>query len=223
MLKVAFPLAVEDTVATYEIPFGTIERSTQMRNSWETAKVEVPAQRWADVSAAGYGISLLNNAKYGYDIKGNVMRLSLLRSPKWPDPTADRGKHSINYALYPHAGSWKGAQTVRRGYEFNNPLIAVIVDPHKGSLPARFSYLSLSPGNLVLSTVKKAEDSNAWIIQWYDATGIDCTARVRLPKAPQSAVLSNFLEENGQSLTIQGTTLEVPTKAHGVVTIMVSF
>ncbi len=137
-LKVAFPVSVSDTVATYEIPYGTIQRSTQLRDSWERAKVEVPARSWADLSQADYGVSLLNNSKYGYDIKGNVIRLSLLRSPKSPDPTADRGKHSIEFALYPHKGTWRDAKTVRKGYEFNNPLIAVMTDVHKGVRPDLF-------------------------------------------------------------------------------------
>lgn len=85
MLKVAFPLTVKDTFATYEIPYGHIKRSTQLKNSWDSAKVEVPALRWADLSEKDYGVSLINDSKYGYDCKGSTMRLSLLRSPKWPE------------------------------------------------------------------------------------------------------------------------------------------
>jgi len=107
MLKVEFPLTVQDTIATYEIPSGSITRSTQRNNSWNKARFEVSAIRWADVSKDDYGVSLINNSKYGYDIKDNVMRLSLLRSPKWPDPTADRGEHQIEYSLYPHNEDWK--------------------------------------------------------------------------------------------------------------------
>ncbi|MBI4810162.1 MAG: alpha-mannosidase, partial [Ignavibacteriales bacterium] len=176
MLKVAFPVTVNSTVATYEIPYGTIQRSTQWRDSWDSAKVEVPAQRWADLSQEDLGVSLLNNSKYGYDIKGNVMRLSLLRSPVWPDPTADRGKHSIQYALYPHAGSWQRTQTIRRGYEYNYPPLAIVSDKHKGKLPASHSFIQLQPENLVLTTIKKAEDSEAWIFQWYDAKGEESEA-----------------------------------------------
>ena len=129
MLKVAFPVAVKDEKATYEIPFGSIERSTGSGDSWQKAKVEVPAQRWADLSQDDYGVSLLNRAKYGHDIKGGTIRLSLLRSPKWPDPTADRGKHTIEYALYPHAGRWRDAGTFRRGAEYDAPLLPMIRRP----------------------------------------------------------------------------------------------
>ena len=223
MLKVAFPLTVQDTVATYEIPFGTIRRSTQMRDSWEKAKVEVPAENWADVSASGYGISLLNSSKYGYDIKGNTMRLSLLRSPKWPDPTADRGKHSIDYALYPHAGTWKEGQTVRRGYEFNNPLVAVISESHKGPLPPSQAFVNLTPSSLVLSSIKKAEDSDAWIIQWYDTGGQDAEASLTFPQKPARVFKTNFLEQDGEALTPSGTSLKVPTRKNSVVTIKAYF
>jgi alpha-mannosidase len=223
MLKVAFPLAVTDTMATYEIPFGTIRRSTQMRNSWDSAKVEVPASRWADVSGADFGVTLLNDAKYGYDIKGNTMRLSLLRSPKWPDPTADRGKHSINYALYPHAGTWQQASTLHRGYEYNYPLVAVTDKRHGGTLPAAKSFVQLGPSNLVLTTIKKAEDSRAWIVQWYETNGEAATATLQLPFTPKRVRRSNFLETDGETLPVEGSTVRVPTKANGVMTVKVEF
>ncbi len=223
MLKVAFPLAFSDTMATYEIPYGSISRSTQMRTSWEKAKVEVPAERWADVSSGDYGVSLINSAKYGYDIKGNVMRLSLLRSPKWPDPTADRGKHAIAYALYPHAGRWDEAATLQRGYEFNVPLLPVLSDPHRGSLPPSRSFSTLAPSNLVLTTVKRAEKGDGWIFQWYDAIGKDSEALLTLPAAPRKAVRSDFLEGDGPALSVTGNTVRVPTRKHGVMTVKVQF
>jgi alpha-mannosidase len=121
LLKAAFPLAASGPFATYEIPYGTIDRPTTRNNSWEKAQFEVPAMRWADLSGPGtdgkvHGLSILNQTKYGYDASGNVLRLTLLRSPKWPDAEADMGHHHFHYALYPHAGTWKDALTVRRGY-----------------------------------------------------------------------------------------------------------
>ena len=223
MLKVAFPLAFSDTVATYEIPFGSIKRSTQMRTSWERAKQEVPAQRWADVSTGGYGVSLLNRQKYGYDIKGNVIRLSLLRSPKWPDPAADRGKHSIEYTLYPHQGDWRDALTVQRGLEYNNPLISVLSNNHKGQLPDTHSFLRLTPSNLILSTVKFAEEGDAWVVQWYDALGRESTATLEFDAAPKRASMSNFLEEEGEAIPVRGRSVVVLTKASSVKTVKVHF
>jgi alpha-mannosidase len=221
MLKVAFPLAVHDSIATYEIPYGTIRRSTQERDSWEKARREVPALRWADVSTGGYGVSLLNEAKYGYDIKGNVVRLSLLRSPKWPDPTADRGKQIIAYALYPHAGDWREGRTVRRGYEYNTPLYAVVTDAHPGDLGIVQGMLGELPPNIILTTLKKAEDSDAWVVQWYEAEGRDTNVELDFPKPVISAVMSNFLEERGVAIPAKGRKLIVPTRGHGVNTIIV--
>jgi alpha-mannosidase len=223
MLKVAFPVLTTSATATHEIPYGTIERSTEIGTSVEKAKSEVPAARWADLSGNGYGVSLLNNSKYGNDIKGNVMRLSLLRSPRWPDPTADRGKHSIEYALYPHAGGWREANTVQKGYEFNEPLIALTTDAHRGTLPQTHSFVQLTPATLVLTVVKKAEDSEAWIVQWYDAVGADTKAVVKLPRAPKRVVISNFLEDDGATLPHRNNEVTVETKKNSVVTIKVSF
>ena len=132
LLKAAFPLAVTSNFATYEIPYGAIERPTTRNNSWEKAQFEVPAMRWADLSGMGadgkvHGLSLLNQDKYGYDAAVNVLRITLLRSPKWPDPDADMGHHHFHCALYPHAGTWKDALTVRHGWEYDYPLQAVAI------------------------------------------------------------------------------------------------
>ena len=223
MIKVAFPVTVTDTAATYEIPYGTIRRSTQMRNSWDSAKVEVAGERWADLSQGDFGVSLMNKSKYGWDIKGSTMRLSLLRSPIWPDPTADRGMHTIEYSLYPHAGTWKEAHTVERASEYNTPLIGVMTDAHKGALPPTRSFIALSPENLVLTEIKKAEDSEAWVVQWYDAGGEDSRAQLTLPKNPKKVVRSNFLEEDGAALTAEKNTVRVPTKKNSVVTLKIYF
>ncbi len=223
MVKVAFPVSISDTVATYEIPYGTIQRSTQWRTSWDSAKVEVPAMRWADLSTNDYGISLLNKSKYGYDVKGNTLRLSLLRSPVWPDPTADRGKHIIEYALYPHTGNAKENKTSQRGYEFNTPLLASIATVHKGKLPLTHSFITLQPANLVLTSIKKAEDSDTWIIQWYDAGGVDSDASLTLPQSPGSVVLSNFLEEDGAPINVAKNIVHVKTDKNSITTIKVKF
>ena len=122
LLKVAFPVSVQSPFATYEIPYGTIQRPTTRNTPAEQAKFEVPALRWGDLSDARHGFSLLNASKYGYDCKGNVLRLSLLRSPTSPDPQADQGFHEFTYALYPHAGGWQTGQSMRRAYELNFPM-----------------------------------------------------------------------------------------------------
>ncbi len=172
LVKVAFPLNVEADFATYEIPCGAIRRPTKPQTPAEQAKWEVPALRWADLTGETdqgiYGVSLLNDCKYGYDSQPNQLRLTLLRSPNWPDPEADRGIHEFTYALYPHAGSWELAHTVRRGYELNIPL-QVVFNPsntHNWAISAsdRVSFLNLSAENLILMALKSAEDNPKDII-----------------------------------------------------------
>ena len=221
MVKVAFPLAVKDDVATFEIPFGSIARSTRLDTEAEKAKVEVPAERWADLSQDDYGVSLLNRAKYGHDVKGQTIRLSLLRSPKWPDPTADRGKHHIEYALYPHAKRWRDAATVRRAAEYDAPLLAVTAGKHAGTLPAAKSFVSLAPERYQLDSIKKAEDSSAWIVQWHETKGEDGSATLTLPFTPKQVVRTDFLEQGGQPVSFQGAVVTVPTGKNSVVTLRV--
>ncbi|MDZ7960027.1 MAG: alpha-mannosidase [Aulosira sp. DedQUE10] len=200
LVKAAFPLNLEADFATYEIPCGAIRRTTKPQTPAEKAKWEVPALRWADLTAEAreenysiqncYGVSLLNDCKYGYDSQPNQLRLTLLRSPNWPNPEADRGFHEFTYALYPHAGSWESAHTVKRGYELNIPL-QVIVNPlttqhsqlsthnsalstHNSALrtPETMSFLNLSADNLILMALKQAEDdSQQLILRCYECHG----------------------------------------------------
>jgi alpha-mannosidase len=195
LLKAAFPLAASNGDATFEIPYGSIQRPTTRNNSWEAAKFEVPALRWADLGDAHHGFSLINESKYGYDAKGNVLRISLLRSPVWPDPDADRGHHQFSYALYPHAGDWKQALTVRRGYDFNYKLQAMRVQVHDGKWPSRQSLITIGPENVVLTAVKKAEDSDALILRFYEWAGKSGDVRITTPAAASAATLTNLMEQ----------------------------
>ena len=144
-----------------------------------------------------------------------------MRSPKWPDPTADRGKHTIDYALDPRAGRWCEASTFRRGAEYNAPLLPAVTDRHRGDRPALASFVKLAPERYVLSSIKKAEDSAAWIVQWYDAKGEEGTAELTLPFTPKRAVLTSFLEEDGAPVPFEKNVLKVPTRRNAVVTVKV--
>jgi alpha-mannosidase len=167
-LKAAFPVDVNASKARYEIQFGNVERPTHTNTTWDLAKFEVAAHRWADISEQDFGVSLMNDCKYGHHTKGTTMRLTLLRSPKDPDPVADMGEHVFTYSLMPHAGDYIQAQTVRRGYELNVPLIAMCVKPSKGSLPKSNSFFSVDAENVILETVKKAEKEEATIVRLYE-------------------------------------------------------
>jgi alpha-mannosidase len=225
LLKVAFPLAASSDSATYEIPYGTIERPTTRDNSWEQAKFEVPAIRFADLGDSQRGFSLINESKYGYDGKGNVLRLTLLRSPLAPDPQADRGHQHFSYALYPHAGNWKQALTIHRGYEYNYKLTAIQVEPHTGTLPPVHSFVSVTPGTVVLTALKKAEDGNALIFRFYEWAGMNGTAQLSVPAGAVSATVTSLMERpQGTPLTVvSGQKLSVSVHPYEIQTIQVNY
>ncbi|MGA2906674.1 MAG: glycoside hydrolase family 38 C-terminal domain-containing protein [Terracidiphilus sp.] len=225
LLKAGFDLAASAPMATYEIPYGTIERPTTRNNTWEDARFEVPAIRWANLGDGRHGFSLINESKYGYDAAGHTLRLSLLRSPTDPDPNADRGHHHFSYALYPHAGDWKQALTVRRGYEYNYKLQAMPVGVHAGSLPLQHAFITPTAQNIVLTAVKKAEDSNALIIRFYEWAGRDGEVQIQIPRGATSARLVNLLEQpEGAPLSIKGGDIVVvPAHPYEIVTVEVDY
>jgi alpha-mannosidase len=214
LLKVAFPVSVQSNHATYEIPFGNIQRPTTRNTPEERAMFEVPALRWGDLSDTSHGFSLLNASKYGYDAKGNVIRLSLLRSPAWPDPHADEGLHEFTYALYPHAGDWKVAETERRGFELNFPLIPVTTCPHQGVLPASHSFAQIEPGNVILTAVKKAEDSAALVFRFFEFEGRSDAVRLHFPEAATQAAQVNLMEKQDAPLSLQDGGKETTVTVH---------
>jgi alpha-mannosidase len=213
LVKAAFPLNVEADFATYEIACGAIQRTTKPQTPAEKAKWEVPALRWADLSTDNYGVSLLNDCKYGYDAQSNQLRLTLLRGSTWPNPEADQGIHQFTYAIYPHAGSWQNAQTVRRGYELNIPLQVKVIVPvgenQNASLPASGSFLELSAENFILMAFKPAEDHpNAWILRGYECHGEEADLNLKSDIGLAISHCVDLLERtvdtvNGQSFKIE--------------------
>jgi alpha-mannosidase len=225
LLKAAFPLAASAPAATFEIPYGSIQRPTTRNNSWEAARFEVPALRWADLGDGHHGFSLINEAKYGYDAKDNVLRLSLLRAPTNPDPDADQGRQHFAYALYPHGGDWRDALTVRRGYEFNSPLTATQVAAHPGSQPSRFAYLTLGGGDtLVLTAAKMAEDGDGLVLRFYEWAGHSGVATLRPPPNATGAVSTDLMERaEDQGLAVRGQDIRLPYTPFSIVTVKVTY
>jgi alpha-mannosidase len=224
LLKAAFPLAATSNKATYEVPYGSIQRATTRNNSWEQAQFEVPVLRWADLGDGQHGFSLLNNSKYGYDDKDNVLRISLLRSPIWPDPEADRGHHHFNYALYPHGGDWKQALTVRHGYEYNYGLHATQVQAHSGSMPAEYAYVTVKPANVVLTALKKAEDEKGLIFRVYEWAGESGDVQIHVPKGATGAIVTNLMEKpDGAALPVSNDSVTVPIHPYEILTVRVDY
>ncbi len=225
LLKAGFPLAASGPQATYEIPYGSIERPTTRNNSVEDAKFEVPAMRWADLGDQKNGFSLINESKYGYDAKGNVLRLSLLRSPTDPDPEADQGHQHFSYALYPHEGTWKQALTVRQGYGYNYRLSATQVSPHAGKLPGSFSFVKVEPENVVMTAMKKTEEGDGLLVRFYEWAGQSGNVTLTLPPGVLSATVANLMEKpEGEPLAVSGgNKITVPVTPYQIQTVIVRY
>lgn len=202
LLKVAFPVNIHSPRATYDIQFGNLERPTHWNTSWDWARFEVCGHKWADLSEGNYGVSLLSDSKYGWDTKGNVMRLTLLKGAIHPDADADLGTHRFTYSLYPHEGDWRAAETVQRAYELNVPVrIAKVTG--SGDLPQSMSLASVDDPNLIIETIKKAEDDDSLILRLYETYGQRGTAALNFPRAVQSAVEVNLLEVETEEAKLQ--------------------
>ena len=198
MLKAAFSVDVLSPFATYEIAFGSIKRPTHWNTSLDMAKYEVSAHKWADLSEGGAGVAILNDCKYGYDIKDNVMRITLLRSPTSPDPHCDKGHHSFTYSLVPHQGDWVQAHIAHKGYELNVPLTAYYsAGTGNGVLPQAMSFASCSAENVFIDTVKLAEDGEGLILRVYEAYGVRCpSVSITLAFPVTSVTECNLMEDN---------------------------
>ena len=196
MLKLLFPVNLNFLKATYEIPYGFIERPTNGE--------EEPALSWIDLSGVArgvevpYGLSILNDGKYSFHIKGREMAVTVLRSPIYAhhDPTQpapgadytfmDQGIQRFTYSLVPHFGSWEQAGTIRRAAELNQRPVALVESYHAGSLPQRDSYLAVEPANIVVGAVKQAEADDALIVRCYETDRVPTAATIRLPRLNRS-------------------------------------
>jgi alpha-mannosidase len=223
LLKVAFPLSARNVKATYEIPYGTVERPTTRNTPAEQAQFEVPALQWADISDGKHGFSLLNDSKYGYDAKGNVLRLSLLRSPEWPDPHADEGEHEFTYSLYPHGGGWREAQTVRRGFELNYHLFTLPVEKHQGAFPPVNSFVQIQPDNVVVTALKKAEDDDSLVLRFYEWAGKETDVVLQVPSSARSAADTDLMEKPFADISINDGKVTIHSKPYEIKTVKIGF
>lgn len=162
----------------------------------------MPAHHWADLSEADYGVSLLNDCKYGYDVKDNVLRLSLLRSPIDPDPHADEGEHRFTYALLPHTGDWC-TSSVQEGYALNAPLMATVANASSGTLPANTAFVTTDRPNVIVETIKQAEDSDATIIRLYEAHGARGPVKIHFTTPVSKVVECNLMEDPETDIPVE--------------------
>jgi len=220
MLKVAFPVDVLAPQATYEIQWGNVQRPTHRNTSWDWARFETCAHKWVDLSEGNYGVSLLNDCKYGHDIHDNVMRITLLRSPTMPDPTADFGEHQFKYSLYPHAGSWN-EETQREAYLLNDPIMIYQRKDETGkkAVSNLRSLISVSSPNVIIETIKRAEDGNGIIVRLYESQRKRGPVRLYAGFAVEAAWETNLLEENESTLRVENDSIQVNLRPYQIMTI----
>ena len=218
LLKVAFPVDVLSPVATYDIQWGNIQRPTHRNTSWDWARFETVAHKWVDLSEGDYGVSLLNDCKYGHDVQGNVIRLTLLRGPTYPDPNADQGEHRFTYSLLPHAGDWRTG-TVPASYALNDPLLVRRVNGGGDGDNSSQSLVAVDMPNVIIETVKQAEDGEGLIVRLYE------NERCRGPVALQvgfplaAAYRCNLLEQDEASLVVAQNAVHFSVKPYQIVTL----
>ncbi|HEU5437860.1 MAG TPA: alpha-mannosidase [Ktedonobacterales bacterium] len=203
LLKATFPLDLSTTHATPETAYGAVERPKHRNTSWDQARFETPAHRWVDLSEPGYGVSLLNDGRYGQDIRDHVLRLTLLRSPTDPDPHADQGEHEVTYSLLPHLGDWRAGGTVAEAYALNCSALVLAAPAARFPLRSELdagqtdtipAMIAAEPVNAVVETVKRAVDGEGLIVRVYEAHGVRCRASVRCGFSLVSVVECDLLE-----------------------------
>lgn len=220
LLKTAFPVAVRASRATYEIQWGQIDRTTHSNTSWDAAQFEVPAQKWADISEGDYGVALLNDCKYGYDVHGDVLRLSLIKAATMPDPKADQGQHVFTYSLLPHQGA--DLSLVRaEAYALNHP-------PHWHPSDARSALATAATPSwlircdsprVVIETVKPALDGTSVIVRLYEAMNTRGPVRLALTPWVTRASRTTLMEDGGEPLPIDGGVVELTVQPFEIVTL----
>lgn len=205
LMKVAFPVDIRSTYATYDVQYGNVQRPTHWNTSWDWARFETVAHKWVDLSERNYGVSLMNDCKYGHDIKNNVIRLTLLKSATHPDTEQDQGEHEFTYSLLPHEGSWVDADTEIRAYYLNNPLK---VEAGKAKEDA-YSFLNIDNKYIEVDAVKRSEDGKTLVIRCHEYTGGKQKATITLDAKVKGWQESNLMEKpEGDHFTSETITLE---------------
>ena len=219
LLKAHFPVDVFATQAQFDIQYGNVTRAIHRNTSWDCARFEVCAHKWADMSEAEYGTAILTDCKYGYSADENGLALSLLKSSVFPDETADQCRHLFSYAFMPHSGSWREADVPGEAYRFNIPVLAV---PGMGKEPEEsVSLVSVDKPNIVIESVKKALHGEGTIIRLYEDYGARENTVLTFARAPKKVLLTSMMEKDETDITPDGNELALTVKPYEIVTLRV--
>lgn len=216
LLKVHFPVAVHTDEATFDVQFGSLTRKTHRNTSWDVARFESCGQKWMDLSEGHYGVSLLNDCKYGHSVQDSDMALTLVKSGIEPNPTTDQEEHEFTYAIYPHAEGWRAAGMVDEAYKLNQPLVAELETENRGA----YSFASVDRPNVVLETVKRAEDGDGIVVRMYESENALTKAKLTVNADFEKAYICNLLEETEGEAAVNGNVIDVVLKPYEVVTVL---
>lgn len=214
LLKVHFPVNIHTDEATFDIQFGNVTRKTHSNTSWDMARFESCGQKWIDLSEGHYGVSLLNDCKYGHSVKDGNMALTLIKSGIEPNPVTDQEEHYFTYALYPHQGNWKEGKTAMEAAKLNVPAYAV----NAGAIFTDYSFVSVDKENIMLETVKKAEDGRGFIIRLYEYENALTKAKVTFAMNSAEVEECNLLEEKLEDVTCENGSFKVKIKPYEIKT-----
>ena len=219
LLKVHFPVDLHTDEAAFDIQFGNLTRKIHRNTSWDEARFESCGQKWMDMSEGHYGVSLLNDCKYGHSALDGVMTLTLIKSGIEPNPTADQEEHTFTYALYPHAEGWRQANTVQEAMKLNQPLLS----EEGGHAGCQNSFVWVDKSNVIIETVKMAEDNDGIIVRLYESENAKTKAHIFFGEKISSVESCNCLEEIKQTIETDGEGFEITVKPYEIQTYRVRF
>ena len=220
ILKTLFPVNVFSDKVTADIQFGNVERPTHKNRSWDEAQFEMCMHKWVDISDNGYGVSFLNDCKYAYSCEENVVGLTILKCATDPDPYSDKSIHNLTYSIYPHKGRVTDSDTVKQAYLLNQKMTAVKKEKTNGTLPESFSLVSCDKKNVIVETVKKAENNNNIIIRMFDCHNMTTNATLEFGFDVKKAYICDLLENVQSELDVINNKVIVPVKNFEIITIM---
>ncbi len=221
LIKAAFPMNIHTDEAMFDIQFGSIVRSTHNNTSWDKSKFEVCGHKWVDLSEDNYGVSLINDSKYGFSCEESTLKMTILTSPRYPNPEADLGKHTISYAVIPHAEPARSGLVVQEAYKFNQPLVAASVSEAKGNIDNTFSLLQIVSKTVIAETVKLAEDGQGIVVRMYQSANVTEKICIKLGINAQKCAVCDMLENTLRELKVVDNTITLEIKPFEIVTLKI--
>ena len=218
LLKTNFPADINSTQATYEIQYGNIKRNTTENNTWDVAQFEVVGHKWADLSETGFGISILNDSKYGYRIKDGEMELTLIKSGIEPNPVSDREKHYFVYSLFSHEGDYT-QDVIKEAYDLNYKIHTIKVEANSQGKKVRNSFVTTDKENIIIEVMKKSEDQKDTIIRLYESQNKRTKVNLEFLLSYSEIIRTNLLEEDEYRLAEDTNKLFLTIKPFEIVTL----